>query len=164
MVTTSCNVHWSTSDSHSYYGIRAGPSLFSFHLASTSLLFVLWLQGSIVSCLISFGALILYCLLLRYALKVFVEMSQWKLVGFYLFFLLEFYFAMFLCQILELLASESNQVISIKLDGANYFYWSYLLRRFLIGKKLWRYVDGTIKALNSKITEFSKFKIKITYV
>jgi len=33
--------------------------------------------------------------------------------------------------------------VSVRLDGKNYSYWSYVMRNFLKGKKMWRYVSGT---------------------
>src|SRR2546430_5650523 len=38
---------------------------------------------------------------------------------------------------------DSLQSISMKLDGKNYSYWSYVMRNFLKGKKMWGYVCGT---------------------
>ena len=29
------------------------------------------------------------------------------------------------------------------LDGKNYLYWSYVIKNFLKGKKMWGYVSGT---------------------
>ncbi|XP_073130006.1 uncharacterized protein [Henckelia pumila] len=37
----------------------------------------------------------------------------------------------------------SLQSISVKLDGKNYAYWSYVMKNFLKGKKMWGYVAGT---------------------
>jgi len=31
----------------------------------------------------------------------------------------------------------------VRLNGKNYLYWSYVMRNFLKGKKMWRYVSGT---------------------
>ncbi|KAL5704255.1 hypothetical protein ACHQM5_022705 [Ranunculus cassubicifolius] len=39
---------------------------------------------------------------------------------------------------------ESSNPISVKLNGSNYSYWSYLMRNFLKGKKLWGYVSGIL--------------------
>jgi hypothetical protein len=33
--------------------------------------------------------------------------------------------------------------VSERLDGKNYSYWSYVMRNFLKGKKMWGYVSGT---------------------
>jgi hypothetical protein len=33
--------------------------------------------------------------------------------------------------------------VSVRLDRKNYSYWSYVLRNFSKGKKMWRYVSGT---------------------
>ena len=38
---------------------------------------------------------------------------------------------------------DSLQYVSVRLDGKNYSYWSYVMRNFLKGKKLWGYVAGT---------------------
>jgi len=37
---------------------------------------------------------------------------------------------------------DSLQSVSVGLDGKNYSYWSYVMRNFLKGKKMWRYVSG----------------------
>jgi hypothetical protein len=39
--------------------------------------------------------------------------------------------------------NDSLQSVSVRLDGKNYSYWSYVMRNFLKGKKMWRYVSGT---------------------
>ena len=46
---------------------------------------------------------------------------------------------------------DSLQSISVKLDGKNYSYWSYVMRNFLKGKKMWGYVCGT--SAKSKATD-----------
>jgi len=38
---------------------------------------------------------------------------------------------------------DSLQSVSVRLDKKNYSYWSYVMRNFLKGKKMWRYVSGT---------------------
>jgi hypothetical protein len=38
---------------------------------------------------------------------------------------------------------ESLQSVSVRLDGKNYSYWSYVMRNFLKGKKRWGYASGT---------------------
>ena len=38
---------------------------------------------------------------------------------------------------------DSLQSISMRLDGKNYSYWSYVMRNFIKGKKMWGYVSGT---------------------
>jgi hypothetical protein len=38
---------------------------------------------------------------------------------------------------------DSLQFVSMSLDGNNYSYWSYVMRNFLKGKKMWGYVSGT---------------------
>ena len=35
------------------------------------------------------------------------------------------------------------QYVSVRLNGKNYLYWSYVMRNFLKRKKLWGYVTGT---------------------
>jgi len=32
--------------------------------------------------------------------------------------------------------------VSVRLDEKNYSYWSYVMRNFLKGKKMWGYVSG----------------------
>jgi hypothetical protein len=38
---------------------------------------------------------------------------------------------------------DSLQSVSVRLDGKNYSYWSYAMRNFLKGKKMWGYVSRT---------------------
>jgi hypothetical protein len=38
---------------------------------------------------------------------------------------------------------DSLQSMSVRLDGKNYSYWSYVMRNFLKGKKMWGYVSET---------------------
>jgi hypothetical protein len=38
---------------------------------------------------------------------------------------------------------DSLQSMSVRLDGKNYSYWSYIMRNFLKGKNIWGYVSGT---------------------
>jgi hypothetical protein len=38
---------------------------------------------------------------------------------------------------------DSLQSVSVRLDGKNYLYWSYVMKNFLKGKKMWGYVSGT---------------------
>jgi hypothetical protein len=38
---------------------------------------------------------------------------------------------------------DSLQFVSVRLDGKNYSYWSYTMRNFLKGKKMWGYVSRT---------------------
>jgi len=38
---------------------------------------------------------------------------------------------------------DSLQSVSVRLDGKNYSYWSYVMRNFLKGKKMWGYISGT---------------------
>jgi len=35
------------------------------------------------------------------------------------------------------------QFVSVRFDGKNYWYWSYVMRIFLKGKRMWGYVTGT---------------------
>ena len=37
---------------------------------------------------------------------------------------------------------DSLQAISVRLDGKNYSYWSYVMKNFLKGRKLWGYISG----------------------
>lgn len=52
---------------------------------------------------------------------------------------------------------DSFQSINVRLNGKNYSYWSYVMKNFLIGKKLWGYVSGThckpIEVNNEKYVE-----------
>ena len=48
---------------------------------------------------------------------------------------------------------DSLQSMSVRLDGKNYSYWSYVMRNILKGKKLWGYVIGT--SVKSKSTNES---------
>ena len=45
---------------------------------------------------------------------------------------------------------DSLQSISVRLDGKNYSYWSYVMKNFLKGKKLWGYVDGVLSKPTNK--------------
>ena len=38
---------------------------------------------------------------------------------------------------------NSLQFVSVRLDGKNNLYWSYVMRNFLKGKNLWGYVTRT---------------------
>jgi len=38
---------------------------------------------------------------------------------------------------------DSLQSVSVRLDGKNYSYWSYVMINFLKGKKIWGYVSRT---------------------
>jgi len=38
---------------------------------------------------------------------------------------------------------DSLQSVSVRLDGKNYLYWSYVKRNFLKSKKMWGYISGT---------------------
>jgi hypothetical protein len=38
---------------------------------------------------------------------------------------------------------DSLQSMSMRLDGKNYSYWSYVMRNFHKGKKMWGYVSET---------------------
>jgi hypothetical protein len=37
----------------------------------------------------------------------------------------------------------SLQSMSVRLDGKNYSYWSYVMQNFLKGKKIWGYINET---------------------
>lgn len=45
---------------------------------------------------------------------------------------------------------DSLQSISVRLDGKNYTYWSYVMKNFLKGKKLWGYINGDLNKPNDK--------------
>ncbi|TXG60844.1 hypothetical protein EZV62_012207 [Acer yangbiense] len=50
---------------------------------------------------------------------------------------------------------DSLQSISVKLDGKNYSYWSYVMKNFLKGKKIWGYVTSTmVKPKNEKVEDY----------
>ncbi|XP_019416336.1 PREDICTED: uncharacterized protein LOC109327614 [Lupinus angustifolius] len=53
---------------------------------------------------------------------------------------------------------DSLQSISVQLNGSsNYAYWSYVMRNFLIGKRMWGYVSGTfVKPTNSATENYAK--------
>jgi hypothetical protein len=38
---------------------------------------------------------------------------------------------------------DSLQSMSVRLDGKNYSYWSYVMQNFLKGKKIWGYINET---------------------
>jgi len=33
--------------------------------------------------------------------------------------------------------------MSVRLDGKNYLYWSYVMRNFFKDKRMWGYISGT---------------------
>ena len=49
---------------------------------------------------------------------------------------------------------DSFQSISVRLDGRNYSYCSYVMKKFLKGKRMWGYISGTL----SKPTDASNEK------
>jgi len=54
------------------------------------------------------------------------------------FYILVFFFLL----IIATKRDDSLQSVSVRLDIKNYSYWSYLMRNFLKGKKMWGYVSG----------------------
>ena len=47
---------------------------------------------------------------------------------------------------LLIMATERDDLlhsVSMRLDEKNYSYWSYVMRNFLKGKKMWGYISGT---------------------
>ena len=49
------------------------------------------------------------------------------------------------------------QSISVILDGKNYSYWSYVMKKFLKGKKMWGYIIGTLhKLINENNEKYAK--------
>ncbi|KAI9170266.1 hypothetical protein LWI28_025286 [Acer negundo] len=48
---------------------------------------------------------------------------------------------------------DSLQSISMRLDGKNYLYWSYVMKNFLKGKKMWGYVSGILGEPEDKKAE-----------
>ncbi|KAL5835118.1 hypothetical protein ACOSQ4_014615 [Xanthoceras sorbifolium] len=52
---------------------------------------------------------------------------------------------------------DSLQSISVKLDGRNYSYWSYVMKNFLIGKNKWNYISGAyIKSIDDKVENYAQ--------
>lgn len=43
------------------------------------------------------------------------------------------------------MSREDSQPITVRFDGTNYNHWSFLMRSFLKGKSMWKYVDGIEK-------------------
>ncbi|XP_026419743.1 uncharacterized protein LOC113315701 [Papaver somniferum] len=43
------------------------------------------------------------------------------------------------------MSREDYQPITVKFDGTNYNHWSFLMRSFLKGKSMWKYIDGKAK-------------------
>ncbi|XP_026425328.1 uncharacterized protein LOC113321639 [Papaver somniferum] len=43
------------------------------------------------------------------------------------------------------MSRENSQPITVRFDGINYNHWSFLMRSFLKGKSMWKYVDGIEK-------------------
>jgi hypothetical protein len=39
---------------------------------------------------------------------------------------------------------DSLKSFSVQVNGENYFYWNYVMKNFLKGKKMWSYVDRTL--------------------
>ncbi|XP_026459500.1 uncharacterized protein LOC113360178 [Papaver somniferum] len=48
------------------------------------------------------------------------------------------------------MSREYIQPITVKLDGTNYNHWSFLMRSFLKGKSMWKYIDGKEKCPKSR--------------
>jgi hypothetical protein len=44
---------------------------------------------------------------------------------------------------------NSLQSMSVRVDGKNCSYWSYMMRNFFNGKKMWGYVSGTYVILRN---------------
>ncbi|CAH9130393.1 unnamed protein product [Cuscuta epithymum] len=51
---------------------------------------------------------------------------------------------------------DSLQSISVRLDGTNYTYWSFGMKNFLKGKKMWKYVSGAA-TIPTKSVDGEKF-------
>jgi hypothetical protein len=45
--------------------------------------------------------------------------------------------------IMAIETDDSIQSVSVRLDENNYSYWSYVIKNFFKGKKMWGYVSGT---------------------
>jgi len=54
-----------------------------------------------------------------------------------------FAFFFFFLLIMATERDDSLQSVSVRLDEKNYSYWSYAMRNFLKGKKMWGYVNRT---------------------
>jgi len=95
---------------------------------------------------LQFGICIQFLHLFRYFIKkIFVQFLQ----SLFSFCNLVFCFPLLLHSgslWLLIMATERDdllQSVSVRLDGKNYSYWSYVMRNFLKGKKMWGYVSGT---------------------
>ncbi|XP_062093433.1 uncharacterized protein LOC133799432 [Humulus lupulus] len=52
---------------------------------------------------------------------------------------------------------DSLQSINVQLNGQNYSYWHYVMKKFLKGKRMWGYVSGTsTKPKNDKDDSFAE--------
>ena len=81
--------------------------------------------------------------------------SIWFCICFFSYsYLLYFIFCLFI------IASERDdflQPISVSLDGKKNSYWSYMMKKFLKGKKIWGYIIGTLcKPMNENDEKYAK--------
>ncbi|KAL4191163.1 hypothetical protein AMTRI_Chr07g79340 [Amborella trichopoda] len=45
---------------------------------------------------------------------------------------------------MESKTNTESAIISVRLDGKNYCLWSFQMRHFLMGWKLWGYINGSV--------------------
>lgn len=55
-------------------------------------------------------------------------------------------------------SSDDMKAITVRLNGANYSYWKFAMKNFLIGKDWWDIVDGTTMKPDSKAADYQKLK------
>lgn len=53
---------------------------------------------------------------------------------------------------------DQVHAINIQLNGTNYTYWAYLMQKFLIGKELRSYIDGSLIVPNASNAHYAKLK------
>ena len=41
--------------------------------------------------------------------------------------------------------SDSHQAISVRLVGDNYTHWAFVMKKFIMGKSMWKYISGDAK-------------------
>lgn len=57
------------------------------------------------------------------------------------------------------MALESAQPITIRLDGHNYSHWSFLMRSFIKGRGLWKYISGDSKCPSKDDSKYADWEI-----
>ncbi|TXG71324.1 hypothetical protein EZV62_006259 [Acer yangbiense] len=53
-------------------------------------------------------------------------------------------------------SSDDMKAITVRLNGANFSYWKFAMKNFLIGKDWWDIVDGTTTKPDSKVADYLK--------